>query len=54
MEREKQNRYEAMTDDASRLVFLQKWRAEEQAAETVKLAGVKNSELRSDLELRRA
>ncbi len=51
IEKEKQNRYEALTDDQSRLAFLGQWRAEEEAAAAAKLAGVKNSELRSDLEL---
>lgn len=50
-EREKANRYGAMTDDQSKLQFLQQWRAEENASFAEKIAATKNAELRSDYEL---
>lgn len=51
MEREKQNRYDALTDDKAKLQFLQQWRAEESAAFQEKADATKNVELRSDIEL---
>lgn len=51
MEREKQNRYAAIADDAGRLQFLKQWRAEEEAAGRAKIAATQNAELRSDHEL---